>query len=238
MHCKRTNLLKTFKTKRKFYGKWLYRIGIKVTGISVIRNHGFSETISLLSNLDNVDGMILPNSRYDPYFFIPRSHRDCNHIIAVCEVLSKIDPQQFYKRLEYDHLGIYTNDRDLFFQIQTSLSFCVYNVSKPDLCDLDILSKANQIAVADFPHGKYRYKVYLQPHRLNNDRSAKNKFLDWVVSQEKISISQAVKNWFLVTDWNWDRRYVYVEDEHTLLMLKMRETDVVGKIYEYILTDK
>jgi hypothetical protein len=31
---------------------------------------------------------------------------------------------------------------------------------------------------------------------------------------------------------------MYVEDANTLLMLKMRDSQVLGKIYEYIIVDK
>jgi hypothetical protein len=47
-----------------------------------------------------------------------------------------------------------------------------------------------------------------------------------------------VQKWFLKTDWNWDRRYVLVEDEGTLLMMKLRNSDVVGTVYNYVVTDK
>jgi len=42
----------------------------------------------------------------------------------------------------------------------------------------------------------------------------------------------------LITEWNWDRRYMYVEDEMTLLMIKMRSSEVLGRIYEYHIIDK
>jgi hypothetical protein len=40
------------------------------------------------------------------------------------------------------------------------------------------------------------------------------------------------------TEWNWDRRYVLVEDEGTLLMLKLRNPEVMGSVYNYVLSDK
>ena len=64
-------------------------------------------------------------------------------------------------------------------------------------------------------------------------------FIDWLSSQNsKVRISDTVKSWFLVTVWNWDRRYMYVEDEQTLLMLKLRKNEAIGTIYNYVLCDK
>jgi hypothetical protein len=51
-------------------------------------------------------------------------------------------------------------------------------------------------------------------------------------------MSEAVKTWFIHTDWNWDRRYILVDEESTLLMLKLRNSDFMGKIYEYVIVDK
>jgi len=63
--------------------------------------------------------------------------------------------------------------------------------------------------------------------------------LSWVESQNgKITISTALKEWFISTNWNWDRRYVLVEDEKTLLMLKLKNSDAVGSIYDYVISDK
>ena len=55
---------------------------------------------------------------------------------------------------------------------------------------------------------------------------------------DKISLSESVKMWFITTDWNWDRRYVFVDNEQTLLLLKMRNCDAIGKVYEYKIGDK
>jgi hypothetical protein len=40
------------------------------------------------------------------------------------------------------------------------------------------------------------------------------------------------------TDWNWDRRYVLVEDKNTLMLLRLRNSEVVGSVYEFVLSDK
>jgi hypothetical protein len=40
------------------------------------------------------------------------------------------------------------------------------------------------------------------------------------------------------TDWNWDRRYVLVEDEGTLLLMKLKNSEVVGTVYNYVIVDK
>jgi hypothetical protein len=59
-----------------------------------------------------------------------------------------------------------------------------------------------------------------------------------MASQPGIKISDTVKTWFMVTNWNWDRRYIYVATEADLLMLKLRSSDVVGSVFKYEIVDK
>jgi hypothetical protein len=78
----------------------------------------------------------------------------------------------------------------------------------------------------------------LLPHKVKNE-DQKNDFLNWCESQDgKITLSAAIKEWFLYTKWNWDRRYVLVQDEQTLLMMKLKNSDAVGTIYDYVVSDK
>ena len=53
-----------------------------------------------------------------------------------------------------------------------------------------------------------------------------------------MTCTHAVSTWFVDTDWNWDRRYILVEDEQSLLMLKLRGSEVVGKIHNFVISDK
>jgi hypothetical protein len=77
------------------------------------------------------------------------------------------------------------------------------------------------------------------PHKMAKDREGKQKYLAWLKSQApRITCTPAIERWFLTTDWNWDRRYVLVEDESTLLMMKLRGADVVGRVYNFIVCDK
>jgi hypothetical protein len=74
---------------------------------------------------------------------------------------------------------------------------------------------------------------------MSGDRDGKQQYLNWIKKQnEKITLTPAVESWFIKTDWNWDRRYVLVEDEATLIMLKLRNSEVVGRIYNYVVSDK
>jgi hypothetical protein len=71
------------------------------------------------------------------------------------------------------------------------------------------------------------------------DKEGKQKYIAWLKTQEdRVTCTPAVEKWFMTTDWNWDRRYILVQDESTLLMLKLRNSEVVGRIYNYVVSDK
>jgi hypothetical protein len=134
---------------------------------------------------------------------------------------------------------LYTNDRVFFNNVSTNLSTLATQAFEPDEANIDLLENAGAIIGKKLPHDRYRYRVYLQPHKLANDNVSKKKFIDWIKGQQpRITCTTSVENWFMKTNWNWDRRYVLVEDEQTLLMLKIRNSDVVGKIYNYQVADK
>lgn len=209
----------------------MYRVGLKVPGIAILRNYDVDAAIAALLIKNDDTKMKMP-------FILPKSRANSEDVIKVCQFLSGLDPKKWAKRIETNHLDVYTNDQEIYDQCKQALEFAVVSASAPESDFIDVLELKNHVAVKKYPHDRYRFKVYLQPHKLKGDTEAKIKFLDWLDTQERILISSAVKTWFKNTDWNWDRRYVLVEDSDTLLMLKMRGSEVCGMIHEYVLVDK
>lgn len=160
-----------------------------------------------------------------------------NNILDLANTLLTYDRKLWQTRIERQQIDVYTNDETLYNDLSSRFFHLVKKRFEPS--DDIPLVEGNIIKAKKLPHNKYRYKVFLLPHKLQKDRSAKIKYLDWLETQSsRISISHSVKQWFISTDWNWDRRYIWVEDESTLLMLKLRNSDVCGKVYEYQLCDK
>jgi hypothetical protein len=136
-------------------------------------------------------------------------------------------------------MDFYTNDRNFYEELSLKFESAMLHRFEPNLETLDLLDTPQTILAAKLPHNRYHYKVYLLPHKMAGDKESKKKYVDWLKSQDpRITCTPAVQKWFIKTDWNWDRRYVLVEDEHTLLMLKLRNSEVVGRVYNYIISDK
>jgi len=157
------------------------------------------------------------------------------YLPSIAEYFKDKDSKTFSRRIEGDNLDIYTNDEVLLDEIIKRFNTIVSQCWYPH----DTLKNEDKIICNKLPHSRYRYKVYLLPHKMKYNFEGKTKYLNWLETQgQKISISNIVKSWFLTTDYNWARRYMYVEDEKTLLLLRMRCPEVVGRIYEYSIVDK
>jgi hypothetical protein len=217
--------------KRKFYNKWLYKVSLLCPGVTLYRVKSYQECIDWLVDANN--NIFPPSSTYS------RALRNKDDLSALTSYLLSKDPVLYTKRLERNIIDLYTNDQELYNEISVNFENITINRYEPESSQLELLKSNNYIIVKKYPYKKYRYKVFLLPHKLKNNREAKEKYLSWLdTQQDRVMISSAVKDWFIKTDWNWDRRYMYVEDEMTLLMIKMRSSEVLGRIYEYHIIDK
>lgn len=218
-------------TNRKFYNKWVYKVSLLIPGISIMR-------INSIEKLTEFDKEPYPEGNGYRQSSLIKANANKLHISKLARILNSYDKDAYAKRIESNRIDIYTNDKTVCDSIDKDLSDKVAYISIPDNNQLDILN-TGLIPVQKLPHGLYKYKVYLLPHRFKNDIPNKNKYLSWIDQQNpKILISEKVKKWFIDTNWNWDRRYIYVQDEHTLLLLKLRASEAMGRVYEYSIVDK
>lgn len=218
-------------TNRKFYNKWLYKITLKVPGCGIFRTR----------SLEEVKDFCLNGSANDwKYSLESKAWKERNTILHLACFLENFQSSAYHKRIEQDNIDLYTNDEKFYDDSSSTFVDHLIHRYEPDASTRDVLEKNDSfVSVKKLPHNKYRYRVYLLPHKLKNDKESKKKYVDWLKTQSpRIRCSTAVENWFIKTDWNWDRRYVLVEDEKTLLMMKLRNSEVVGRIYNFIVSDK
>lgn len=218
------HLTKTKKTKRKFYDKWCYKVSLYMHGGVIFR----------MAPLDQVEKWL---EKEPCYRYLQEAVHNKDNILSLVETLSSYDKSLWQIRIEQSQLDVYTNDVDLY-EIITNKFLHIVRIRFEPSNDIPLIG-GNIIKIKKLPHDRYRFKVYLKPHKLFKDHDAKHHYIQWIESQSpRISITNSVKRWFLVTEWNWDRRYIWVEDEATLLMLKLRNSEVCGKVHEYQLCDK
>lgn len=216
-------------TNKKFYGKWLYKTTLRLKGISLLRS---APTLNDYFKLKNANKKWFSRSLKDV-------ESNENEFIDFCNFTESLDKSTFFKRIESNSVDFYTNDQTMYDSFNSKFKELIVHTFSPDKnSNLESLS-SNSIVGKKLPHDRYRYRVYLSPHKFKGDKDRKYKFILWLDTQgSKIKISDTVKKWFISTDWNWDRRYMLVEDEQTLLLLKMRSSEAIGKVYEYQIVDK
>jgi hypothetical protein len=218
------------KTKRSFYGKWLYKVSINLEGGSVIR----CRTLDQLD--DYFKSQSTRNLSVSSLAYRAVSNQD--RIVSVAKFLDALPKDQHFVRCEQSIFDIYTNEAHIFKLIVETYKDSLRAAFEPDVENLSLLQSKKNIVVKKYPHNRYKFKVFLQPHKVK-DVDQKLEFLNWCESQQgKVTVTEAIKSWFITQRWNWDRRYILVEDEQTLLMLKLKNSDAVGTIYDYVISDK
>lgn len=221
---------KTKKTSRKFYGKWLYKVSLRVEGSGLLR------TLSL----DDIKSFCLAEAPPVRAFSTQtKAWNNREQLLELSNFLSNYDPTLWAKRIEHVWIDLYSNDLNFYNALSEQFESIISHRFEPPAGLEDLLDQPQLIVADKYPHNKYQYKVYLLPHKLAGKKEEKQKYVDWLKGQSpRITCTPAVQNWFIKTDWNWDRRYVLVENEPSLLMLKLRNSEVVGRVYKYHITDK
>ena len=225
-----TILQKTKKTNKKFYNKWLYKISIKCNGATMFRMQSL-ENLKEFSTSDE--------STHRSHSIASRNYKHRDEIGKLANFLLKHPTHIWGKRIESTIFDLYTNDQEFYNLASIEFEDCLIHRFEPDLESIDTLNNASAIIVKKLPHDLYNYRVYLLPHTLAKDMDAKKKYIEWIKAQgDKMTFTPAIESWFLKTDWNWDRRYILVDNEQTLLLLKLRNAQVVGRIYKFVISDK
>ena len=190
-----------------------------------------------LHSLDSIP-LLDFNSSKNTYSTIARAAANREEIIALSQFLSRWDRDLWSKRIERSTIDIYTNEKEMYYSLRAEFEESVSAVSEPDEKNLDILNHTGSVVVKKLPHNKYVYKAFLLPHKIKS-KEDKLSYIDWIDTQgDRILISPIVREWFIKTDYNWDRRYVLVEDSQTLMLLKLRNSEALGRIYDYVISDK
>lgn len=217
-------LMKTKISKRKFYNKFDYKVTLKIEGCGSLRYHTISNSKNWLE-----DGTLPKFYLSDRVKLAVLQNKDL--LICLCDVLLNYNGDSWQKRIEGDSIDVYTSNRDLVKQLQTNLQEKVTCIFEPS----ESAVEPGTMNVKKLPDGIYNYRVYLLPHKLH-DNLEKEKYVSWLKNQQKkIKITESVENWFYKTQWNWDPRYVLVDEESTLLMLKLRNPELVGRVYKFII---
>ncbi len=205
----------------------MYKVTLYIPGVAIYRLH-------------KLEDIPFINFKTDKNVFstFAKAAANQHNIVRLSYFLCAWDQSLWAKRIESNAIDLYTNDKSMYDGLLSTFEALVRSCSEPDEASKNILENTGSVVVKRLPHNKYQYKAFLLPHKVKN-REEKQDFINWLGTQgERVLISEVVKDWFIKTDWNWDRRYILVEDEQTLLMIKLRKSEAIGRIYDYVISDK
>jgi len=220
----------TYQTTKKYYNKYLYKITLRIPGVASLRY----DIPAVL--LEKIKKQVEPIRNRSLFW----KHHNLNHNdgIQFLKILNEFNGE-YGKRIESYSIDVYTNNQVLYDKLSKNLEHAAIHRTEPDLANQQLYDDVNTIVCKNLPHGKYEYKVYLQPHKIPADRETRYSIIQWLAKQcPKITFTDAVQHWLLYTTQNWDRRYILVDNEQTLLMLKLRHSELFGKVYKHVVADK
>lgn len=215
-------------TKKKFYNKYIYKITLRMPGASALRWYNFSQLLDICQNgFKDQEPW-----RKDVVEDVTENHESW---IKLCLMLNAFDSKSFGKRLEGNYIDLYTNNFNLYDQLGKEFTeYVKYRAQPKQGTENTILNSNKKIYVNELPYNKYQYRVYLHPHKL--DASSRKSVADWLSKQvPNVTFTESVYRWLVVTSENYDRRYIQVADDNTLLMLQLRAPNLIGKVFKYIL---
>ena len=219
------------KTKKKFYNQFIYKVTLDAPGSGALRWYNFSQILNLSTNtpltVHDWQEKILSDLRANTKFWI-----DLTGLIL------QFDKKEWRKRLEGNNLDLYTNNKPLYTGLCNTFPNQIIRRFEPAKgTEQTLLNSHKQIFCKEIPHSKYNYRCYLHPHKLDIDQ--KEKVCEWFDRQgDNTTFSKSIKQWFLTTNENWDRRYVLIDNEQTMLLLRLLSPSVIGQTHKYVKHDK
>ena len=217
--------MKVYKTKKLFYGKWLYKIETKTPGASLIKHWGFEKVKSVCEK---------GSPRLFGRSFGPDEKQ------SLLEYITAIQPyfgSDLKTRVEYDRLDYFVNDVKLYKELSTILEKWVVSITEPDSeTDIESLqAKASTVLCNQLPHNKYRYKVYIRSGMPVHQRQ---QFKIWLENYgDKVQYSKSTTEWLDGKTYYSQCPFIYVEDQGLLLMAKMYLGNWAQKTHEFVIRD-
>lgn len=221
--------MKSKLSNKKFYNKWYYKVTLEIKGACIFR----------FGPIENIKYLLTTSDDYwTNMWWIRHAVENKDIILQIIDVLDTYGKNNYGIRVENNFIDFYTNHEDLFNLLGDKFVSRVKHKFKPKDNVKNIIDQKNVISVEKYPHDTYTLKVFLKPHVINDSHERKA-VSSWLSGQiPNITFTESVKNWFETSKYSYDRRYILVNNESTLLMLKLRCSEAIGSIYRYMLVDK
>lgn len=208
-------MLTSKKTNKLFYKKWPYKVRLRVENPHLWRSLEYWKHRAKVSGTN--------------------FSKDIAHLVSFEKHLQEIVKDQKYQvRSEGSRMSLFLDDRATFQKVLTEMKDTVIDCWEPESQEsLSILlEKKNLILANKFPHGLYKFRVYLKESIKNKDS-----IRTWLemYPKEKVKISRSTE-YFLQADRNYVQApNILVCDDKMLAMLYLSHNDKIKRVDEYVI---
>ena len=215
--------MKVYRTKKLFFGKWLYKIETSTPGASLIKRWGVSDSQKFCNN---------PNdTRWRKHYTTADKTQLLEYISAVEPFLNK----NLQMRAEWNTLNFYISDPDLYDQLKKELGKWITSVTEPvSVDDIESLTENGSMVLCDeLPYGKFQYRLYIRYQLPPNTRLT---FLEWLNNYgDNVKISSGTERWLQSGNPYFQDPFVYIADQNLLLMIRLFLGNYARKTEEFVL---
>lgn len=201
--------MKTYKTNRLFFGKYLYKIETYAPGANLIKSWGLSRAEEFCTSRTRL--------RYYQNF----SDKDKKILLAYIDAVRPYADKEFKTRAEWNTLNFFTNDKQLYQDLRLALSEWIESITEPE-SEADIAamqSKSSLVLCNQYPHEVFQYRLYIRssmplPNRI--------KFLEWLQHySDKFHMSSSTEKWLKGDNKYFQDPFIYVIDRNQMLMTSL-----------------
>lgn len=219
------------KTKKKFYNKFIYKVSLNIPGTTGLRWYDFPEFLNICQSQS-----LITDDRSWKRKILDEMQNHKKVWLDLITYIQQFDKKTYMKRIESNTVDFYTNNKDMYDNLcHNFIEYVKVRFEPPIGKENQILNSQKEIFVNQLPHEKYQYRAYLHPHKIKN-KNDRITLAAWLEKQKpKITYTDSINQWLVNTDQNWDRRYIHIDNDQTLLMIKLRAPDLISQVHKYVL---
>lgn len=211
------------KINKLFFGKWPYKIELKIKGASIISKRGidFTKAWCLNDRRQPITGMYADVDPVSLYRFVLQ--------------LEPFLENQHQSRAESRSFYYYTDDESVIDEMNKVFKDNVVGVWGPQTKEeLDFLTVSKKKVLCDtLPYSKYHYKVIL---KTSIPTANKASFWQWIsqYGEEEVKMADATTRWLTGRKPWIETPFFYLKDSKLLMLAGIYLSNHILRVDEYI----
>jgi len=218
--------MKRQSTNKLFFGKFPYKVELKIKGAPVIKYRG----VPWVKQYCTVDNFFVPQYRGGYWNDIDK--------VVLHKFVTTLEPylaKGIKTRAENSTFSLYPADANTCEELEKVFNWCLIDVWAPESSvESEFLAgNRNKTIVEKLPYSKYAYRVEFKNQIPDN---LKAQCFNWMSNyhDNQLKISRNSRLFFLNKKKMYSRPFIYIEDVKMLTMLSLILGDKIVKVTEYI----